>query len=360
MLEPFVYRQANVRILFGLGALEKQIVGELDALGARRVVVIATPSAGSAKQRLLDRVGDRCVAVIDGARRHVPVEVVQPACSAARRGSADLLVAFGGGSVIGLAKAIARETELPIVAIPTTCSGSEMTSIFGLTEGGHKRTGRDDVVRPRAVLYDPLAGLGVPGRVMALSAVNAVAHCVDAIWGPNRNPICSLLAVDGVRSLRMGLEQLAADPAAHPARGDLLYGGALAGMALDRAGSALHHRICHVLGGAFDLPHAETHAVILPHSAAYNADASPAEQQRIAAVFGADSLPSALLELGRRWGAPRSLADMGVKGNELPAIAAGIAAAPPANPVPVTEAGVLGVLTDAFEGNEPAPNRGGI
>lgn len=287
--------------------------------------------------------------------RHVPVDVAERARAVAAEHDVDVLVCVGGGSATGLAKAVALTGGLPIVAVPTTYAGSEATDVWGLTEHGRKSTGTDRRVLPRAVVYDASLMLGLPVPTSVASGLNALAHCIDALWGPRADPIDRALAVEGVRGLTAGLPRIVADPRELGGREQTLYGAHLAAVAFASAGSGLHHRICHVLGGMFDLPHAETHAVVLPHVLAFNAPAVPELDRRLAEAFGADSALVGLLTLRDELGAPRALRDLGLRIDELPAAVQPIVdAAPAGNPTPVTATGIESLLRAAWAGKEPA------
>jgi maleylacetate reductase len=288
---------------------------------------------------------------------HVPVEVADRAVELARTLGADGCVAVGGGSAIGLGKAIALRTGLPLIAVPSTYSGSEMTSVWGLTEHGAKRTGRDPAVLPRSVVYDPELTLELPVPLSVTSGINAVAHAVEALYAPDTSPLIALMAEEGVRALAGALPELAAGPRSLDARGRALYGAWLCGSCLGATTMGLHHKLCHVLGGTFGLPHAETHTVVLPYALAYNAPAAPEAATAVARALGAEdagAAPVALWELAGRLGAPRSLAELGLKESDLVTAAAQAVSQAYANPRPVTEDGVLALLRAAYEGTPPA------
>jgi len=268
-MRSFIYNQLPGRVVFGTGALD-HLPREIELLGAKHALVLSTPGQKARAQGLADRLGSRCAGVFPHAVMHVPIETAREARTQASRLGADCAVAFGGGSTIGLAKAIAMESWLPILAIPTTYSGSEMTAIHGITEAGIKRTGRDQGVLPRTVIYDPALTVGLPVAVTVTSACNAIAHAVEALYAQDCNPISSLMAEEGIHALAHGLPRVVKAPSDLDARSDCLYGAWLCGAVLGAVGMALHHKLCHVLGGTWNLPHAETHTVILPHAMAYN------------------------------------------------------------------------------------------
>ena len=248
----------------------------------RRVLILHSPHCQEAANALSALLGDRLAGIYEGSAAHVPIEAAEAARAAASTLHADCCVAIGGGSAIGLAKAIALESSLVIIAAPTTYSGSEMTPIWGITQGGEKRTGRDTVVLPRVAIYDPRLTLDVPPQVAAPSGINALAHCVEALYAPDANPIVSLMAMEGIRALASALPRVATSPRDLDARADALYGAWLAGASLGAVEMGLHHKLCHVLGGSFNLPHAETHAIVLPHVIYYNREAAPAAIKQVA------------------------------------------------------------------------------
>jgi maleylacetate reductase len=349
-MRPFVHQGLPARIVLGAGAADR-LPEELERLEIRRPLFLSTSGQRPLAERLAR--GMRSWQLFDGARMHVPVEAAEAGRRAAREAQADGCVAVGGGSTIGLAKAIALTSELPVVAVPTTFSGSEMTPIFGLTEGGQKRTGRDPRVLPRTVIYDPVLSAGLPGRVAAASGMNAVAHCVEALYAREASPMVALLAEEGIRVLAAALPALLERPQDLDRRGEALYGACLAGTCLGAVGMALHHKLCHVLGGSFALPHAEVHAVVLPHVAAYNARDATEAMARVARALGAPGAPGGLFDLARRVGAPASLRELGMPASELERAAELASQDPYWNPRPVERGAVLALLRDAHAGRRP-------
>ncbi|MGW7243546.1 maleylacetate reductase [Streptomyces sp. NPDC054804] len=345
----FVHDTLPQRVRFASGAAEEGLAAEVAALGARRVMVVA----GATERELADRVtaGLPVVHRHDDVVMHVPVEVALRARTAAADQDVDALVSVGGGSTTGLAKAVALTTGLPIVAVPTTYAGSEATAVWGLTEDSVKTTGTDAKVLPRAVVYDASLTLSLPVGLSVASGLNALAHCVDSLWAPRTDPINQALAAEGVRALRAGLPLVVKDPQALDGREQALYGAYLAAVAFASAGSGLHHKICHVLGGMFNLPHAQTHAVVLPHVLAFNAPFAPDAERRLAAAFGAPTAVEGLAALRDRLGAPRSLRDLGMPRDGVAAVAeAVVAAAPAGNPRPVTLDAITDLVRNAWEG----------
>jgi len=241
-----------------------------------------------------------------------------------------------------------------VLAVPTTYSGSEMTPIYGLTESGQKRTQRDAKVLPKTVIYDPQLTLGLPPGTSAASGMNAIAHCVEAMYAQDANPIVSLMAEEGIRALAASLPAIVRHPADAEARSEALYGAWLAGVALGSAGMALHHKLCHTLGGTWNLPHAETHAIVLPHAARYNRDAAPEAMARIARALGANDAPTGLYDLETKLGLKMRLADLGMQEADLERAAQLATQAPYPNPAAIEYAQVLQLLRNAFAGRRPA------
>lgn len=282
---------------------------------------------------------------------HVPVEVAERARAVAGEQHVDALVCIGGGSTTGLAKAVALTTGLPIVAVPTTYAGSEATNVWGMTEASRKTTGIDARVLPRTIVYDAALMLTLPVDMSVASGINALAHCIDAMWGPRVDPIDQALAAEGIRALSRGLPRVVRDPTGLPGREQTLYGAYLAAIAFASAGPGLHHKICHTLGGMFDLPHAQTHAVVLPYVTAFNGPAAPAAQERIAAAFGADSANAGLDLLRAAIDAPTALRDHGMPEDGIAAAVEVIVGNVPAgNPAEVTTQNMTALLRDAWEG----------
>ncbi|WP_396454786.1 maleylacetate reductase [Actinomadura sp.] len=348
----FAYRPLPVRVVFGEGVLG-DLPAEVDALGVSRVLVLSTPGRRADAERAAAALGARAAGVHAGAVMHVPVEAAQEARRVAASVGADALVPFGGGSAVGLAKAVAKETGLPIAAVPTTYSGSEMTPTWGMTEGGVKRTGRDERVLARTVLYDPSLTLGLPPAVSAASGMNAMAHAVEALYAPDASPVVTLMAEEAVRALAGALPEVVRKPGGLPARTRALYGAWLCGTCLGATTMGLHHKLCHILGGSLNLPHAETHTVLLPHALAYNAPAAPDAAAALGRALGRGDPARALWDLAGSLGLPRSLGELGAAPEHLDDVVARAAAGGFANPRPPEEAGLRALLRDAWEGRPP-------
>ncbi|RBY84801.1 maleylacetate reductase [Blastococcus sp. TF02A-26] len=343
-----------MRVLFGAGSLDR-LPAEVDRLGLDRVLVLCSPEQEDTGRQVAAALGSRAAGVLAEARMHVPVEVAHRAREVAAQLGADGCVTVGGGSAVGLGKAIALEHGLPIIAVPTTYAGSEMTPVWGLTEGGAKRTGRDLRVLPRAVVYDPALTLSLPAQLSATSGMNAVAHAVEGLYAPDATPIVSLMAEEGARALAAALPRVVADGQDVDARGEAQYGAWLCGAVLAATTMSLHHKLCHTLGGTLDLPHAQTHTVVLPHALAYNQPAAPGAVAALSRALGGVADPArALWELAGRLGAPRSLAELGMREDDVPRIAELAVASPYANPRPVTRDGVEFLLRAAWAGEEPS------
>jgi len=354
VIAPFSYQALPMRVVFGAGALAK-LPDEVAALGLTRVLVLCSPEQEDTGRAVAAALGQRAAGVLAEARMHVPVEVARRARDLAVELGADGCVAVGGGSAIGLGKAIALEHDLPIIAVPTTYAGSEMTPVWGLTEGGQKRTGRDLRVLPRSVLYDPEMTLSLPAQLSATSGMNAIAHAVEGLYAPDASPIISLMAEEGARALAGAMPRVVADGSDIDARAEAQYGAWLCGAVLAATTMSLHHKLCHTLGGTLDLPHAPTHTVVLPHALAFNQPAAPQAVAALSRALGGVPDPAReLWELAGRLDAPRSLAELGMAEADIPRIAELAVADPYANPRPVTRDGLESLLRAAWAGEAPA------
>ena len=351
-MRAFVYNGLPARVVFGAGALAR-LPEELDRLGAKRALVLSTPEQAASARQVASALGARCAGTYDKAAMHVPVEIAEDARRTARELGADCCVTVGGGSTTGLGKAIALTSAVPILAVPTTYAGSEMTPIYGITEGGAKKTGRDVRVLPKAVIYDPTLTLSLPPALSAASGMNAIAHAVEALYSHEGNPIISLMAEEGIRALALALPAIMKSPSDIGARSDALYGAWLCGVVLGSAGMALHHKLCHVLGGSFDLPHAETHSIVLPHAVRYNHDAAPEAMAHIERAIQAEDAAAGIYDLEKRLGLPMRLADVGMEEGDLERAARIATEAPYPNPRKVDYAAVLQLLRSAYLGHRP-------
>ncbi|WP_433187514.1 maleylacetate reductase [Actinoallomurus sp. CA-150999] len=353
-LQPFTYQALPMRVVFGVGAVTS-LPQEIERLGYERALVLCGPEQESTGRTIADALGRRSAGVLAEARMHVPLEVADLARDRARALGADCCVAVGGGSAIGLGKAVALAHGLPVLAVPTTYAGSEMTPIWGLTEGGRKRTGRDPRVLPVSVLYDPELTLTLPTDLSVTSGINAAAHAVEALYAPDTSPIISLMAEEGVRALTGALPALVRDNGDLEAREQALYGAWLSGACLGATTMSLHHKLCHSLGGTLGLPHAATHTVVLPHALAYNQPGAPQAVAALRRALGGTPDPARRFwELAGELGAPRSLRRLGMAETDIPRIVDEVLANPYANPVDVTADGLSGLLHAAWAGEPPS------
>lgn len=353
-MHSFIFEIAKLRVLFGPGR-RAELAQELDLLGFKRALIIADPSQMPIAQALAAQIGVRCAGVYDKVAQHVPVEVAAAGATHARAVGADCTVCLGGGSSIGLAKAIALDLSLPIVALPTTYAGSEMTPIWGTTAQGEKRTGRDPRVQPKTVIYDAELVSTLPARIAGPSGINALAHAVEGLWAQNVSPMMSAFAQESVRALTSALPQVVRNSQDLDAQSQVQYGACLAGILLGSVGMALHHKLCHVLGGTFNTPHAETHAVVLPYVTAFNLEAAADARSRLETALGTTEVASKLWELGQAVGAPRSLAALGLSESDLDKAAELVTQNPYYNPREITREAVRQLLSDAHAGVVPHP-----
>jgi maleylacetate reductase len=347
----FTHETLAQRVRFAPGDAAGALADEVTHLGSSRVMVIAAPAEAGLAGRITG--GLPVVLVHDEVVMHVPVPVAERARAAATDAAVDAIVCVGGGSTTGLAKAIALTSGLPIIAVPTTYAGSEATNVWGLTEGARKTTGVAARVLPRAIVYDATLTLSLPADLSVASGLNALAHCVDSMWAPRADPVNAALAAEGIRALASGLPGIVEGPTGLPGREETLVGAYLSAVAFASAGSGLHHKICHVLGG-MGLPHAPTHAVVLPYVLALNAPAAHDAAGRIARAFGSGTALDGLQALRRRLGAPRALRDHGFDDKAIPdAVEAILPVVPENNPADVTAGALERLLHDAWEGTDP-------
>ncbi|MEM7446119.1 MAG: maleylacetate reductase [Pseudomonadota bacterium] len=351
-MKDFIHQNAPGRIVFGAGALA-QVATEILGLGCERALLLSTPFQKPDVEALAEQLGDLAAGVFPNAAMHTPVDVTERAMAAFTAGGADCVLAFGGGSTIGLGKAIAWRNDAPQLVVATTYAGSEVTDILGQTEDGQKTTVRDPKIRPEVVIYDPDLTLGLPVPMSVASGLNAMAHAVEGLYAEDANPVISLMAVEGVRALKQALPAIVTDPSDRKARSTALYGSWLCGVVLGSVGMSLHHKLCHTLGGGFDLPHAETHAILLPHTAAYNAIAAADELRPLAELFGGD-LGVGLHQFAADLGAPLALKDLGLAEADLVRAAEMAVQRPYANPRPVTKEGIRTLLANAHSGAPPS------
>lgn len=351
-MKSFVYDGQPARVIFGAGSV-KHLAREIEALGARKALVLSTPEQRSSAEMVAELLGARAVGVFDRAVMHVPIETARDAREVARTLGADCAVAIGGGSTTGLGKAIALDSGLPILAIPTTYAGSEMTPIYGITEAGMKKTGKDARVLPRVVIYDPELTLGLPVGMSITSGINAIAHAAEGLYAVDSNPIMDLMAKEGIAAMGRALPAIKIAASDIAARSDAMYGAWLCGTVLGNVGMALHHKLCHTLGGSFNLPHAETHTIVLPHALAYNTAAAPEAMRVIAEALNGASAAQAVFDLAKTNGAPVALKDIGMREGDLDKACDIAMKNQYPNPRPLERHALRQLLQDAFEGRRP-------
>ncbi|GAA3070023.1 maleylacetate reductase [Rhizobium viscosum] len=352
MIDAFSYAGSPARIVFGDGSRSK-VAEWIVTAGCKRALVLATPHQRADAEALATEIGSLACGVFTGATMHTPVDVTETAMRMVAETEADCVVSLGGGSTTGLGKAIAYRTDLLQIVVPTTYAGSEVTPILGQTEGGRKTTVRDARILPEIVIYDPTLTHGLPVSMSVTSGLNAMAHAVEGLYARDRNPISTLMALEGLRAFSRSLPKIAEKPNDAGARSDALYGAWLCGTVLGTVGMALHHKICHTLGGSFDTPHAETHAVMLPHTAAFNAKAATAELAPVAKLF-AGSIGAGLWDFAKSIGAPLSLKEFGLTEADLDRAASIAVENPYWNPRPIDRDSIRALLQEAWEGRRPA------
>lgn len=352
-MNPFVYEALPQRVIFGAGR-RAEVGAEADRLGSR-IFLINDGAAAATGDEVAGWLGERVARRWQEAIQHVPEELAARARAAATDSGADMVVTIGGGSSTGLGKAIAASHNIPILAIPTTYAGSEQTQIYGVTGNRHKEVGKNPAVQPKTVIYDPELTLGLPAFITGPSAFNALAHSVEALYAPGCNPVTSAIAMDGVRAIHRSLPTVMANPSDLDARSDLLYGAYLSGVSLGATAAAFHHKICHVLGGAFNLVHADSHSVILPHAIAFLAPALPAEMAVLAEALGTPggNPATALWDLAAASQVPTTLSALGLRREDLDEAATRAVADITVTPRPFDHADMLGLLERAYEGIRP-------
>ena len=350
-MKEFNYIGAPARIIFGQGSIEK-VADEIRRLGCARAVILSTSAQKSDAEALATQLGGLAAGNFSDARMHTPIDITEQALSAFSDAAGDCVIAIGGGSTIGLGKAIALRNDTPQLVIATTYAGSEVTDILGQTVDGVKTTVRGPEIRPEVVIYDPQLTLSLPVSMSVTSGLNAMAHAFEGLYAQDANPVTSLMAVEGVRALKNALPAIVQTPLNMDVRSEALYGSWLCGTVLGSVGMALHHKLCHTLGGAFDLPHAETHAILLPHTLSYNSGSATDALAPAAALFGND-LAGGLHDFAAALGAPLALKDLGLDETKLE-FATDLASRNPYwNPREVSHSGILQLLKNAYVGSRP-------
>lgn len=351
MTRAFIFPGLTTRVVFGSGTLS-QVAVEVQRLGRARALILSTAHQKDQALALAAQLGPLAVSTFTDAAMHTPTDVTDLAIATFQNANADCVVSLGGGSTTGLGKAIATRTGADQVVIPTTYAGSEMTDILGETAGGEKVTRRDPSIRPEVVIYDVDLTLSLPVSLTMTSALNAIAHAMEAFYAPDRNPVIDAMCRDAMRVFKIALPVLKTDPHNPEARSEALYAAWCCSTALGQVSMALHHKLAHVLGGSFGLPHAETHAVLLPHTTAFNASAVPELLSPIAQVFGAPA-GAGLWDFAASIGAPQRLADLGLTEPDLDRAAEIALKNAYWNPRPFSREDIRNLLQAAYEGRRP-------
>lgn len=352
MTLSFTYQASASRIVFGNGA-SQDIGAWVEALGCRHALVLSTPHQASHAESIARQLGKLSVGIFSQATMHTPVEVTECAVAHAAALGADCVVSLGGGSTTGLGKAMAFRTDINQIVVPTTYAGSEVTSILGQTEGGVKTTLRSTKVIPEIVIYDPQLTLGLPVGMSVTSGLNAIAHAAEGLYAPDRNPVTTLMSIEGMRALKEALPVLIDNPRDITAREKALYGAWLCGTVLDQISMSLHHKICHTLGGSFDLPHAETHSIMLAHTIGFNAAVIPELMTPICEIFGGRTPGGALYDFAGSLNAPMALRDFGLAEADIDRAADIATRNPYSNPRPIDRAEIRELLQNAWGGKRP-------
>jgi maleylacetate reductase len=350
MLQSFVYEAQPARVVFG-SATSARLPEEVARLGLQRVLILCTPQQTSLAGKVQRLLGERAVGVFSGATMHTPVEVTERTLAVVHEMKIDGLVAVGGGSTTGLGKAIALRTDLPQIVLPTTYAGSEMTPILGETQNGLKTTLRSPKVLPEVVVYDVDLTLSLPALGTATSALNALAHAVEALYAPDANPVISLMAEEGVRAVVSALPRVIHKADDAHARSELLMGAWLCACCLGATTMGLHHKLCHTLGGLFDLPHAETHAIVLPYALAYNAAEVSVAMTHLRRAMNTDDPVQGLLELERQCSIPLALRDIGMAHDGVSRAVTQVLANPYRNPRALDKQALSELLERAWAGS---------
>ncbi len=346
------------RVIFGTGTLQ-QLGSEVERLGCKRALVLTTPQQAASGEQVRAQLGALAVGLYTNATMHTPADVTQDALRVVRDCAADCVVSLGGGSTIGLGKAIALHTDLPQIVVPTTYAGSEATAIIGQTEHGKKTTQKTLRVLPEVILYDVALTMTLPAQMTVTSGMNAMAHAVEALYAEEANPVIDALAVQGIAAMARALPRIMQSPQDAEARSDALFGAWACGTCLGAVGMSLHHKLCHTLGGSFGLPHAETHTVVLPHAVAYNARAVSARvgeaMARVAGALGVADAAAGIYDLMASTGVPRSLRELGMREADLDRAADLAMTSQYPNPRPLEREAIRELLTNAWAGTRPLP-----
>lgn len=350
----FTYDAIPGRVVFGAGS-RRGLRAEADALGAQRILVVAGEFEDAIAAEVTAILGDLVVGRFSDVVQHVPIAKAADAKAQASQLGVDTVVTVGGGSATGFGKILARDLDIVTMALPTTYAGSEMTTIWGQTDGDHKQTGNDPRVKPAVVVYDPELTFSLPARIAGPSGMNALAHSVEALYGPGANPVISAMALESIRALAAALPVVTSDPDDIGGRTEAMYGAYLAGVALATGGTALHHKTCHVLGGMFDLNHGDMNAVMLGHAVAYNAPAMPEVMASLGRALDVDpgEVAGTIFDLAAAIGAPTSLEAIGMPAAGIDEAARRVVVAAAANVRAPEEDAIAEMLAAAYSGTRP-------
>lgn len=353
----FTLEPSPIRVVFGAGRAG-ETAAEVARLGARRVLFCTTRGGVARSRAILDALGDVVAGIFDGAEPHCPEPVLRAALARFGELGADGVVALGGGSTVGLGKFLRVESGKPCIMLPTTYSGSEQTPILGMKVGEEKRTRVDPGCMPSTVIYDPLLTLGLSAHDTATIGMNSLAHCVEGLYPKQPDAVAALLAEEGIRRHALGLERSVQAPDDLEARSEAMFGGYLGGVVIRITGLAIHHRICHVLGGHYGIAHGDSNSVILPQATAYNAAAAPAAMAAIRRALGVGDAACGLFDLAVRMGAPTDLRSLGMPASDIPACAEEIVRTLKYNPRPADVPSVIRLLDNAWHGRRPGEGDG--
>lgn len=336
-MDKFRYISYAQEVIFARGALTQ--VGEsVGRLGWRRILVCVNRSMQRAGHvdAIKSVLEESLVAVYPDVQPHVQDVQVNQALALAKQNNVNVVIGMGGGSPIGMAKALGHKLGLPIIGIPSTYAGSEMTPFYGITRTDEnpprKVTVRDVKVIPQLVIYDPQLTLDLPSEMTASTGINALAHCIEALYSKTLNSISTAAAIDGVRHICNSLLICYQDGKNIDARAEMLLGAHLAGLSLASVSMGLHHGLCHVLGGSANVPHGVANAIILPHAIRFNAETTaqqliPAAEAMKASETGispkqvVEAMAEKIYELIQNMNLPQRLRDVAVDESDLPHLA---------------------------------------
>jgi len=341
-------------VAYGAG-LRRSVKEHVEKTGAKRVLILTTPQQSDLGLEIAEALGSTAAGIFSKATMHTPTDVTEEAVMHLRDSDADAVLAAGGGSTIGLGKALALRVPLTQIALPTTYAGSECTPILGQTENGVKTTLTDPKLRPQVVLYDAELVATLPVGMTVTSALNAMAHAVEALYAKDRTEATDALSMEGLAAFKSALPAVLTDPSDLAARGATQKGAWACGTVLGQVGMSLHHKLCHTLGGTLNLPHADTHAIILPHAAAYNWPETRSELAPVAEMFDGEDAGTALWQFAKSLNAPLALKDLGVSESDLDHVADIAAQNPYWNPRDISRDGIRALLQRAWLGIEPQP-----